>query len=131
MSTPELLHTREHRPSATENPAWQVPPTPPPGPPPPPVDANVVGIILTAGGSLVILFDAVVVIDAGSPPTTWQFGGASALLPGGSSIGTASVVVPDGTVYVGDTAIIGGGDPAARTPEGGYVNGIVTGVSAG
>ncbi len=112
------------------NPPWAAPSTPPPDPPPAPENANVLNVILSAGGDILIVFDRPVNVDAGSPPTTWTFDGVS-LIAGGFSSGTAAEVVPGGGVSVGDTAVIGGGDPAARTPLGGYVNGITMGVSAG
>ena len=105
-------------------------PTPPPPPPPPPVNANVTAVFLTAGGDLILMFDGPVLIDHGSPPTTWTFGGVG-LSGGGSDYAAAAELVPAGTVYTGDSAVIGADDPAARTPEGGYVNGGTFGVSGG
>ena len=99
-------------------------------PPPTPVNANITAVFLTAGGDLVIMFDGPVSIDHGSPPTTWTFGGMG-LVPGGVDFVAATEVVPNGTVNVGDTAVIADGDPAARTPSGGFVNGGTFGVSAG
>ena len=87
-------------------------------------------IILTAGGDILMLFDIPVIVDAVNPPSTWTFG-AIPLQSGGFSVGSAAEVVPNGSVLVGDTAVIGDSDPAARTVSGGYVNGISMGVSAG
>lgn len=123
---------KRHNPAALKNldGTWVTPVTPVPGPPPAPVDANVTQIILSAGGDILLFFDRVVNIDLGSPPASWTFNGVS-LNAGGFNGGTAVEVVPAGTVVVGDTAVIGGGDPAARTPEGGYVIGVTMGVSSG
>ena len=112
------------------NPPWAAPSTPPPDPAPAPENANVLNVILSAGGDILIVFDRPVNVDTGNPPTTWTFNGIP-LIAGGFSSGTAAEVVPGGVVGVGDTAVIGGDDPAARTPLGGYVNGLSTGVSAG
>ena len=103
---------------------------PDPAPVPPPVNANVIAIILTAGGDVLLMFDRPVNVDHANPPATWTFGG-SGLQAGGVDFTSATEVVPNGTVSVGDTATIGDSDPAARTPEGGYVNGMSGGVSAG
>ena len=99
-------------------------------PPPPPVDAGITAVFLSAGGDLLIMFDGPVIIDHGSPPSTWTFGGVG-LMAGGVDFVAATEVVPNGVVNVGDTAVIGGGDPAARTPSGGFVIGGTFGVSAG
>ena len=103
---------------------------PPPPPPPPPVNASVTAVFLTAGGDLILMFDGPVIIDHGSPPATWTFGGVG-LTAGGMDFASASELVPNGTVNVGDSAVLGDADPAARTPEGGFVNGGMFGVSAG
>ena len=105
-------------------------PDPAPTPLPPPVNANVIAVILTAGGDVLLMFDRPVNVDHANPPATWTFG-ASGLQAGGMDFTSATEVVPSGTVSVGDTATIGDSDPAARTPDGGYVNGISTGISAG
>ena len=123
---------RHHNPAALKNldGGWVTPVTPVPGPPPAPVNANVTQIILSAGGDILLFFDRAVNIDLGSPPTSWMFNGTSPIA-GGFNAGNAAEVVPGGAVGVGDTAVIGDGDPGARTPEGGYVNGATMGVSAG
>ena len=114
----------------TLDPGWEVPPTPLPDPPPPPTNANVTNIILTAGGGIILLFDQPVNVDLANPPLTWMFGSAG-LQAGGFNFNNGAEVVPNGTVVVGDTAVIGDADPAARTPEGGFVSGTTMGVSAG
>ena len=103
---------------------------PDPAPVPPPVNANVIAIILTAGGDLLLMFDRPVNVDHANPPATWMFG-TSGLQAGGMDFTSATEVVPSGVVSVGDTATIGDSDPAARTPDGGFVNGGSFGVSAG
>ena len=112
------------------DPTFHAPPTPVPDPPPPPPNANVTNIILTAGGGVILFFDLPVIIDLGNPPATWTFG-AAGLQPGGVNFNCASEVIPNNTVLVGDTAVIGDADPAARTPDGGYVNGTSMGVASG
>ena len=122
-------HAHRHNEAALKTllPGWSDPLPGPPDPPPTPVNANVTNIFLTAGGAVMLLFDIPVIVDPSNPPTTWTFGSAG-LQTGGYSAGTAVEVYPNGTVLVGDAAIIGDADPAARTPEGGYVNGISMGI---
>ena len=123
-----LTLTPPLRPSQPRLPAGRSLPVVPP-PPPPPADATVLAVYLLENGDLLIEFDMPVIIDHDHPPATWTFGGAT-LAAGGSDSGSSSELVPLGAVYVGDTAVIGSGDPAARTPEGGYVYGATMGVSA-
>ena len=103
---------------------------PDPAPVPPPINASVMAILLTAGGDLLLMFDRPVIVDHANPPATWTFG-AGGLQAGGMDFTSATEVVPSGVVNIGDTATIGDGDPAARTPDGGYVSGVSMGVSAG
>ena len=107
-----------------------VPPPEAPAPPPPPTNANVLAVILAAGGTVVILFDFPVNIDQGAPPLSWTVGGNN-FTPGGTGYFASASMLMANPPSVGDTVVIGGGDPAARTPEGGYVNGTTMGLSAG
>ena len=94
-------------------------------PPPPPVNANVVRIFLSFDGGVVMLFDRPVIVDEINPPTTWSFHGTTWIQAGGfhSSLADIAFFYLNGPVNPGDPVVIAADDPAARTPDGGYVNG--------
>jgi hypothetical protein len=88
-----------------------------------PANATIVRVFMTYEGGVIVLFDRPVIVDLVTPPTTWTFGGAFSLQPGGFNFDNGVYLIPNGTVGPGDAVTIGANDPAARTPEGGTVNG--------
>ena len=56
------------------------------------------------------------------PPTTWSFHGITSIQPGCINYGTSTYLIVNGFVNPGNPVIIAADDPAARTPDGGYVN---------
>jgi hypothetical protein len=81
-------------------------------------------VFLSFEGGIVILFDTPVVVDQANPPTTWAFNGFTYLQPdGGFNFPYGAYLVLNGVVSPGNAVVIGADDPAARTPDGGYVNG--------
>ena len=101
---------------------------PPPAPAPPP-NANIIDVLLLASGALVVVFDQTVTVDPENPPTTWSFNGTTSIQSGGINFGTSFYLILNGPANSGDPVIIAANDPAARTADGGYVNGVVTVVS--
>ena len=90
----------------------------------PPVDVNVTRVLVLASGAILVMFDGPVIIDMDHPPTTWTFNGIVGIVPGaGLNFGDSAYFVPTGPVNPGDPAVFGADDPAARTPDGGFVNG--------
>ena len=72
-----------------------------------------------------MLFDRAVVVDNVDPPTTWSFHGNTSIQAGGFDfpLGDGTYFILNGVPNPGDAVVIGADDPAARTAEGGYVNG--------
>ena len=87
----------------------------------PPPNANVVSA-LHGTSAVTVTFDSPVQISAGNLPTLWTFGATPRAITGiTSATNTVYVFALDGTVAAADPYVIGAGDPAARTPTGGYV----------
>jgi hypothetical protein len=75
------------------------------------------------------MFDGEVIVDPDHPPTTWSFNGITSIQPGSLNFGTSTYIILNGSVGSGDPVIFAADDPGARTPEGGYVNGVTMVVS--
>jgi hypothetical protein len=88
------------------------------------VNANVLRVFLTYEDGIMLLFDRPVVVDQASPPTTWSFNGNTSIQPGsGFNFDNGTYFILNGFVAPGQPVVIGPNDPAARTADGGYVNG--------
>ena len=99
-------------------------------PKPPAVNANLLDVLLLNSGGLVLVFDGPVTINVASPPTTWSFNGGTSIQEGWTvNFGQSSYILLNSPAGSGDPVIIAAGDPGARTPSGGYVNGAVMVVS--
>jgi hypothetical protein len=96
---------------------------------PPVVNANVIEVFVLASGAMMIVFDRTVIVDMAAPPTTWSVNGGTSIQPGGFNYGTCCYLIYNGSAGPGDPVVIAANDPAARTPEGGYVNGAALAVS--
>jgi hypothetical protein len=121
-----MPHRRTRKPGRTlRNVAanWEIPVAPAA------VNANVIEAFVLASGAMMIVFDRNVTVDMAAPPTTWAINGSASIQPGGFNYGTSCYLIFNGSAGPGDPVVIGAADPAARTPEGGYVNGAVTAVS--
>jgi hypothetical protein len=117
----------QHRPTTRDTRALRnVAPTWQPSVVPAAVNANIIKVFLSWDGAVVALFDRPVVVDTDAPPTTWHFGSSFSLQPGGFNFTNGLYIIPNGAVNPGDAVVIGPDDPAARTPDGGYVNGLTT-----
>ena len=91
-------------------------------PAPPPL-ANVTSVVRGVSQATVN-FDSPVQAIPGSPPMTWTFGATPRTVLGiVSATPTQLVFALSGTITVGDPYVIQAGDPAVRTPAGGYVAG--------
>ena len=90
----------------------------------PPANANITRVFLSLDGAVLIAFDRAVIVDQASPPTTWSVNGLTSFQPGGgfNMLGVTYLIL-NGFANPGNPVVIGANDPAARTPEGGYVNG--------
>ena len=95
----------------------------------PPANANLDRVLLLSSGALLLMFDQPVTIDPAAPPTTWSFNGVTSIQPGIANFGASSYLILNGSANSGDPVIFAANDPAARTAEGGYVNGVTTVVS--
>jgi hypothetical protein len=88
------------------------------------VNANVLRVLLTHEAGVMLLFDKKVEVDQASPPTTWSFNGNTSIQPGsGFNFDNGTYFLLNGFVAPGQSVVIGANDPAARTADGGYVNG--------
>ena len=94
-----------------------------------PSNANLMKVLLLASGALLLEFDGPVIVDSSSPPTTWSFHGITSIQTGAVNFGQSVYLIVDGVINSGDPVVFAGGDPGARTPEGGYVNAVSTVVS--
>ena len=96
----------------------------------PAMNVNLLDVLLLNSGGLVLVFDGPVTINVGSPPTTWSFNGGTSIQEGWTvNFGQSSYILLNSPAGSGDPVIIAAGDPGARTPSGGYVNGAVMVVS--
>jgi hypothetical protein len=92
-------------------------------------NANLERVLLLASGALLLMFDGEVDVDVDHPPTTWSFNGITSIQPGSLHFGASTYIILNGSAGSGDPVVIAADDPGARTPDGGYVNGVVTVVS--
>ena len=86
-------------------------------------NANITRIGLTYENALLIWFDRAVIVDTLNPPTTWVFNGGTSIQPYGFNFPQGTYFFLNSPVSPGDAVVISADDPAARTPQGGYVNG--------
>ena len=88
----------------------------------PPANANLLRVFETVDGGLLLMFDRVVTVDPDNPPTTWAFNHVASIQPGCVNYGASVYLISNGTVDPGNAVVLAANDPAARTPDGGYVN---------
>ena len=95
----------------------------PPRPVGVPTNVNLLQVNLFASGALLLMFDGIVTVDVDNPPTTWSFNGNTSIQAGYTiNYGTSVYLLLNGSVDFGQPVVFAADDPAARTPDGGYVN---------
>lgn len=90
--------------------------------PPPPALASVTSVTASAGSQVTIVFGSPVQIAANNLPATWVFGTSNRTITAlVSATATTYVFTVSGSVATGQVYSMPAFDPAARTPQGGFV----------